>query len=381
MTRVLIDASNLKVGGGVQVAASFIEELIQLMKDPEYLREWPWLDSVMIDASSSVVNQLPMSARAHVTLKNRTWRSAFDRRRNRLLSARFTVFGPFYGKANARIHIMGCADVTLLSPHPSGVPPLPLPTRIKRHIRKPIAAHSFKSADVLVTETDAIRKHLVDHLAISPRSIEVVPNAIHEIFRHPERWLPLPLPKTDPGTVRLAYVARAYPHKNIDFLGSLGAAVLQMYGTRLQFLLTLHDSEWSGLSSLTKTYACNVGELSIGQVPTLLSQCDGVIFPSLLEAFSATPLEGMALGKAVYASNRDFVRTVCADYPIYFDPLDPTSAAHTVASHIASCRHQALDHDAAKRPTAHTWTARDRALAYIRIIDSSMKNCPPAHDS
>ena len=61
---------------------------------------------------------------------------------------------------------------------------------------------------------------------------------------------------------------------------------------------------------------------------------DAIIFPSLLECFSATPLEAMAMEKPFFASDREFIRDVCSDYALYFDPEDPISAANVINDYL-----------------------------------------------
>ena len=49
------------------------------------------------------------------------------------------------------------------------------------------------------------------------------------------------------------------------------------------------------------------------------------VYPSLCEGFGFPPLEAMAAGCAVLASNTSAIPEVCRDAPFYFDPLDQNS--------------------------------------------------------
>ena len=97
---------------------------------------------------------------------------------------------------------------------------------------------------------------------------------------------------------------------------------------------------------------------------------DAIIFPSLLECFSATPLEAMAMGKPVFVSDTPFNRDVCGDYGIYFNPHDSSEAAFKIyeffnksfdfqQDFLRSAREHALNFSS---PTG-------RAIRYIEIID------------
>ncbi|WP_416954715.1 hypothetical protein ACNKF0_20955 [Nocardioides sp. T5] len=120
---VLLDMSNLVVGGGVQVGASFLDEVATLAADPEALRRWPWLADVVIEASDVVIANATGSwpdldvrvvdGRPAARLRRRRDGHRFD--------VSFTVFGPDYGPRRARTRIVGFADVTSLFPEYAGV--------------------------------------------------------------------------------------------------------------------------------------------------------------------------------------------------------------------------------------------------------------------
>ena len=55
MTGVVLEAGNLRFGGGVQVAASFLDEVAALKREPPCGRRYPWLDDVRVVASPEVL--------------------------------------------------------------------------------------------------------------------------------------------------------------------------------------------------------------------------------------------------------------------------------------------------------------------------------------
>lgn len=371
---VLIDASNLHSGGGVQVAASFLDELAALAEQPDVMDRYPWLGQIHVEVSNEV--------RADVTLRTLSALSlrTVDRHPRHLLRRRcggydlsFAVFGPEYGPGRARRRVVGFADSTVIQRRPAGVPRPTMGKRLRNEVRAVVSRAFFRRAHLLVVETEATRDDLAAALGFDRESIRVVPNSVNGVFDEPGRWRPVDgLPELPRGVHLLAYVSRAHPHKNIDFLGLVGDSASQLVGIRLVFLLTLTEQEWRGLSERTRNYSHNVGVVTVDQVPSVLQAADAVIFPSLLESFSAMPLEAMAVGKAVFASDRPFVRTTCGDAPIYIDPLDPQMAAAVVTGSLMnpdllaehSCRGRAVVRDLP--------SSRDRALAYLAIIDDEL---------
>ncbi|MBT3583408.1 MAG: hypothetical protein HN509_00765, partial [Halobacteriovoraceae bacterium] len=95
----------------------------------------------------------------------------------------------------------------------------------------------------------------------------------------------------------LGIVSRDYPHKNLKVLPDVAVALRQIYGINVRFLVTLTDDEWSMRDLRFYKYIDNVGSINIAQCPSFYKLLDGVIFPSLLECFSATPIESMIMKK------------------------------------------------------------------------------------
>ena len=71
-------------------------------------------------------------------------------------------------------------------------------------------------------------------------------------------------------------------------------------------------------------------------VPILYKQVDGMIMPTLLESFSATYIDSMALGVPIFTSDRDFARDVCGDAAWYFDPLNAESIFEVISNAFQS---------------------------------------------
>jgi glycosyltransferase involved in cell wall biosynthesis len=114
----------------------------------------------------------------------------------------------------------------------------------------------------------------------------------------------------------------------------------QRYGFQVRFHVTFTAEEWSAKSSHFREVVANAGPLAVAQCPTFYRMMDGVIFPSLLECFSVTPLEALVMEKPLFASARSFVTELCGNYGHYFDPLDPGSIAAVIADYYRDGRDQ-----------------------------------------
>jgi glycosyltransferase involved in cell wall biosynthesis len=376
LSQVLVDASNLHVGGGVQVAASFLDELALLAADVGMCRRHPWIPTTRVEASPCVMAELAertLTAFRPSELCRRPTQLARWVPRAPEYDVSFVVFGPDDSASRARRRVQGYADVTAVFARPAGVPVPPARPRLKRWVRGKLSRALLSRADVVLVETDAFATGIRKMVPAFRGHIEVVANAVNAAVTGAAGEMPALSAGTGrpDSPVRLLYVARAYPHKNHDFLGAVGEE-LEDLGVTAQFVVTLTEDEWAMRTPLFRRFAVNAGPQQAEELAGLYSDADAAIFPSLLEVYSATPLEAISLDRLVFASDRDFVRTSCRDVPIYFDPLDPAGCAEAIAGWIADPS-TAKSHIGRGRDLVRELpTARDRALRYVEIISAQM---------
>ena len=74
----------------------------------------------------------------------------------------------------------------------------------------------------------------------------------------------------------------------------------------------------------------NVGPVALADGPALYQSCDVCFLPTLLETFTATYPEAMAMGLPIVTSDVDFARDICQSAAVYFRPRDPADAARTI---------------------------------------------------
>ncbi|RYC11534.1 glycosyltransferase [Nocardioides zhouii] len=368
---VLIDAGNLVAGGGVQVGASFLDELGRRAHDPEAQQRWPWLADVVVEASEEVVANTTgettslsveiVDGRPLDRLRRRPGRPAHD--------VSFTVFGPDYGPRRARTRVVGFADVTSLFPEFAAVPGAR--ARLRQAVRSRVSRQRFARADVVVAESSYVAAELQQRWSIPADRLRVVPNVLNRVFF--DESLQTPLSHDAFEHPVFAFPTRAYPHKNLVVLGAAAQALHDTYGRDVRFALTLTDAEWQGLDPATRKVSHNVGPLRVSQVPGLYDVSDGVVFPSLNECFSVTPLEAMRSRRPLVASDRQFVREVAGDAAWYFEPTDPASLARALAD-VLSADDGARERRVAEGGrVADGWaTGADRATAYLELIHEAL---------
>lgn len=328
MARMLLDFSNLRVGGGVQVASATLQDLT----NSEIQHRYHWLADATILLSSKIRQHLlfdpaclPGRVRVVDTYPNPL---ALLRRPTRDFDVRFTLFGPTYTGRLARREILGFAEVTMLydpAEYDMGDQPLSVRSRVGRFVKRRLVTR----ADRYVTETSAIAGRLAAKYAIPRDAIVVVPNRPHPLMKPTAK--PMRVGKISVDELHLLYPTRAYPHKNLAVIGPIARRYQQKTGRRLIVHTTLRPDEWAAQSEADRRWMHNHGEVSPATLAALYLHVDAVLFPSLLEASSATPLEANVIGVPLIASNRDFV-TSSATAQVLFEPTDPDSVLAAILS-------------------------------------------------
>ncbi len=368
--RILIDASNLVVGGGVQVGASVIDEILKMRTETEACKRWPWLETIRIEASPEVVrNATALNTNMCVVEVPRRSRIRRLVRRRGNYDVTFILFGPIYDAPRSKYTIMGFADGTSLYPELANA------KRIAGHLflwlRSHVSRWVFARTDLIVVEAPHTAAALEHRWNIGTSRVRIVPNVVNHVFANEPQHEQVVL--ADASVPTFAYPTRAYPHKNIEILGRAAEVYGELYGEDVLFALTLTEDEWGDLPEATRNCANNLGPLSVSQVPSLLRRCQGTIFPSLLESFSVTPLEALAVGSPLLASDRDFVRSVVGECAEYFNPVDPESVARAI-HRVLTFPDIARSKASRGRALVADWpTASDRVERYLQLVQEGVE--------
>lgn len=367
MRRILINAANLHVGGAVQVAVSFIDELSNISPLPSGLEIWASneVDENLRSLGTNigafdcykVVDKLGL--KEGIFLYHKTLRS-FD--------VVFTVFGPLYVWGRLRSNICGFAQPWIIYPDNEINDGLNWRYRWVNRLKFKLQSCFFKQANQLVVELDHVRSGLLKRGIGNSSAIHVVRNCLSSMYFSPESWRDVDMPDHR-SDIKLGFVGRNYTHKNTVIFPQIINILRRDYGVLARIYVTFTDDEWANCSDEFRATVTNVGPLLVNQCPAFYKQIDGVIFPSLLECFSAAPLEAMAMGKPLFASDRPFNRDVCGEHAQYFDPLLPASAAAVIAQQVLDGR--GGDRETLREAQKHAATfstAGERAEQYLALI-------------
>lgn len=367
VAKKLINATNLHVGGGVQVAASVVAELARMKTlsgelDVFVSSEVERNVAGIVDSLNSGIRRAVMDVRG-LDIANSAAAQSMDK-----YSTVFTIFGPLYRWRPPFRSIVGFAQPWIIYPENECYSRLPLGQKLKTKLKFKIQAMFFKRADALVVELEHVKKGLIRELGIAPERIHVVHNCLASIYLDEDAWLPIELPQVE-CDIRLGFVGKNYLHKNTAIFPQIVHILRERYGISARFFVTFSDADWSECSREFRDACINVGPLAAAQCPAFYDSIDAVVFPSLLECFSATPLEAMAMKKPLFASDRAFNRDVCGEHAHYFDPQDPEAAATRIATWFRGGEPDEIRLEAARDHAIGFASPTERAKQYLDLLD------------
>ena len=376
--RILLNTSNLYVGGGLQVALSFINELKELNTNHEYHIFLSLAVDKQIDQKEFtgnfyfyLIEKSPASLKTRKTIVAKL-NSLEEHIKPDIV---FSVFGPSYWKPKAK-HLLGFADGWFYNPESVAYNRLPLLKRIKMRLHVKYKSYYLKrDADYYVLETLDAKNKFSKVIDIDKSKAFVVGNTYSSIFDEDECIQSnyeyfINLPKKQDNEFRLIYITHNHPNKNLT---SINKILPLLDGFNINFFLTLDDVSYRTLFPVLAKNVINLGPIPQKSCPSVYKQCDALFAPTLLETFSAAYPEAMKMGKPILTSNYSFAKDVCQDAALYFDPLDPKDMIKKIKMLV---RDKALLNKLAEKGRKRVKkfeSARTRAEKYIAICENLVK--------
>jgi len=371
MRKTLINLSNLHVGGGVQVGVSLISEL---SRSTFNLSEFDlWISTEIHE--NLLISGLNLDCFSCVCIIN-TYGigSIFSFKINYKFlfkySTVFTLFGPYYTIFKPNMHIVGFAQPSILYPD---VAIKLVPNWFKKFllgIKLLLQSYFFYRSDVLIVELDNVKNGLLDIPFFRKKKIYVVHNSCSNIYSSPKYWENINF-NFGNRKIKLGFLGRNYPHKNTSILPKVLILLRSKFNLDVDIFVTFTNEEWTSCSDDFRMLIKNIGPLRVSQCPTFYSNMDGIIFPSLLECFSVTPLESLVMGKPIFLSDRDFNRNIVKDHGFYFDPLDPEDIAYIINEYFTKSYYLAINFNDIRNYALKSFNPKRRMEEYTKIIKDS----------
>jgi glycosyltransferase involved in cell wall biosynthesis len=216
--------------------------------------------------------------------------------------------------------------------HPEVFPPL-LRLRLEFTCRR--SAHR---AQKILTVSEFSKRQIVAHYGVPEDKVAVTHHGVHPAYRVED----------DPARVEavrqrhnlhgplILYVGKLQARKNVVRLVRAFHVCRREFGLPHKLVLVgkrtyLSDEIFAAIAELGLGQDVLVlGEVPLEDLPLLHAASDVFVFPSLSEGFGLPPLEAMACGSPVIASNTTSLPEVVGDAGILVDPLDVGALARAI---------------------------------------------------
>lgn len=342
MPRILLNTTTLNKGGALQTSLNFIQ---QLLCEPA---EFTWrlaLSGTLAKELATAGTALPTDT---VVFEQTPAKDRSARQRLRALAddwkpdAVLTFSGPAYVKFQ-QPHLLGCSEPWVTHAGKTAYATLGFPLeRFKVWLITQYKKSWFWEADRWIMQTETARQGLHQRLKIPLDRIAVISNSCGQRY-HDSSAEVRPFPEAT-AKVRFFCFAAPYKHKNLRILPSIAAAFAKLEPTRdFEIVVTLPEGQdWQALQASAAKLGVsqrfvNVGPVPIVQGPATFRTCNLLLLPTLLETFSGTYPEAMAMGLPIVTSDLDFARDTCQDAALYYSPHDATAAARELQRLLGDC--------------------------------------------
>ena len=373
--KILINCSNLKVGGGLQVAHSFLYEI---KKNTEHQ-----FIVILSDFLKYQINQAEFPDNFkffHYSIKPSALKALTGN--DKFLSeiedkyepdAVFSVFGPTYWQPKAK-HVCGFARPDYIFKDSPFFKQVSWFYKLKLKLMEFFHMYDIRNNnEILITENKVVSAILASKVT---QPVFTVSNYYNQVFDDKNLWIKKHNLRQDNDTINLLTISANYPHKNLAIIKKVIPVLQHNFPEfKFKFILTM-DREEFGISEtdvLNDTIQF-LGKVSINQCPDLYSQSDFLFLPTLLECFSASYCEAMVMQKPILTSDLPFAKSICNNAAFYFDPLDENDIANAIV-HLSYDKKVQEDLIKSGLEQLKTFdTAKQRAEKYLNIIINEKTN-------
>lgn len=332
--KILFNCSVNIVGGAVQNAANFIKYAAVSNKHQFMFIVSPAVNSILENWAIRPLNLNVVESPARSKLIRKKILSLEHAFKPDIV---YTMAGPTYVKFKVP-HVMGISD-----PYITHADFMSLFLNRSQYQAWSFGLKEFMkgwyarfSADYFLFQTETSRDGFCKRYRWNVNKTALLQNALGESFFAQSAALNIPV-----NDLRKVFVPSAYySHKNLEIIFEICKSLISSNKKQdFQFITTApQDSVFSkriselGLEGMIH----NIGPYTYNDAHRLYSESDAVFIPSILETFSTSYLEAIAMTKPLIVADRPFSHEVCGKYAHYYSPLSPVDAVKALNVAVAS---------------------------------------------
>lgn len=210
-----------------------------------------------------------------------------------------------------------------------------LGNKIKYYYAKMLMSHALKKAKHVFTVSENSKKDIQDYFGVQENKVSITYDAIDDDFIEKQiadteyLYDKYSIPK---DKKKILYVGNLKPHKNlITLLKALRELnsddyVLLLVGKAFKSVDLEEQEKQMGLSNKV----VHTGMVSKEELIDFYNLADLFVFPSLYEGFGIPPLEAMACGTPVIASNNSSIPEVVGEAAVLFNGKDEKELSNQI---------------------------------------------------
>jgi glycosyltransferase involved in cell wall biosynthesis len=331
--RFLLDATQIRVGGAIQVALNILinagmeaaHEFVAVVS-PELRGQLPG-DLGPSLREVRVAGQRRQNAATRIVAARWLLKRTLEDYRPDLV---FTIFGPPYWTADTP-HVSGFAIPALLYPEVQRKLGVSLAERWAERLKNRLKSRGLRRATHFIVETETVRLRLATLHGIPTNRIFVVPNGISHLFARCAK----PRTTVERPCCTVLIPSAYYNHKNLAIIPQVAASLKDRLSCRFVMMLDPGGPPWKRISREAAKLGVASSIVTVGVVPhaeirRLYDSADCVFLPSWYECSTAVYPESFSAGVPVCTSDLDFAREACGSAAVYFDPASPAAAAEAL---------------------------------------------------
>ncbi len=335
--KILINASTLVVGGGVQVALNFIRHTYTNKKHQYYYVLSKQVYEQLTEEELLQIKYYVAKISPAKYFKGKPIRTkVLEIEKQFQPDVVYSIGAPSY------IKFLTPEVLRLTNPMIIGGTKLSFSTySIKKKIIELLSLYTkrlfIRKSQHIITQTKAAKLDIVKNLKIPEKQVFIISNVYASIF---DEKLNI---EKDKNTINILTFSAAYLHKNLDILPEVAYHLKNKEIYNFKFTVTIPENFnlqlYQKFRNLCEKYQVqeyiqNIGKVNFKDAPQLYQTSDILFLPTLLEIFSVTYLEAMASNVPIVTTDLPFSKEVCEDAALYYEPKNALQAANKICELI-----------------------------------------------
>lgn len=327
---ILINTSNLKAGGGLQVSDSICRHLykfenhkfvIILSSSLSYLKDESLKEPNIIE---TYIYDIKNNIRTLFFGRDLYLDSLVEKHK---IDGVLTIFGPSRWEPRCP-HLCGFATGQLIFKDSPFYQIIGKKTAIRWFFKLNLIKFLYqRSTRFIYSENPHVSKQL--NILFKRKETFTVTNYYNQVFDNPTRWESIELLPFN--GVRILSIATPYPHKNLKITIPVAYYLKKHYPNfDFRFVFSFEKSDFPPIPSELSNNFEFIGKISINKCPYLYQHSNICFQPSLMECFTAAYPEAMKMDTPIVTSDLAFARGLCGEAACYYDALNPEAAAEAI---------------------------------------------------